>query len=114
MSPEAGAEATKCLILDRRQELGDRPGLHALLIGVSDYPNLPPASDTPKPDAGLPDLGLRPLSGTARSADALAQWIVANPDRFDRPLATCRLLISPSAAELASDPGLAPGARGPT
>ena len=29
------------LVLDRRTELGDSPGTHALIVGISDYKHLP-------------------------------------------------------------------------
>lgn len=86
--------------------LEGRPGLHALLIGVSDDPNLPPVSVPASLDAGPPDFGLRSLTGAASSADRLAQWLINHRDCFNVPLATCRLLISPSAAERAANPSL--------
>ena len=93
------------LILDRRAALGDRPGLHLLLIGVSEYENLPSADDPP--GEGL--AALRKLRSSVLSALALLRKIeqLDAEGRLVRPLATVRLLHSPAAEELALKPELA-------
>lgn len=79
------------------------PGVHALIVGVSEYPNL--ASDDAEP---LPHhFGLRRLTAAASTAFRFYQWLVSCGSRLPVPLASCRLLLSPSAAELEKTPGLA-------
>ncbi|MET0180053.1 MAG: caspase family protein, partial [Novosphingobium sp.] len=97
--------ADPALILDRRPALGGKPGLHLLLIGVSDYANLPSADDPP--GEGL--AALKQLRSSALSALALLRKIeeIDAAGRLVRPLATVRLLHSPSADELALKPELA-------
>lgn len=97
--------ADPSLILDRRAALAGKPGLHAVLIGVSEYPNLPSADDPP--GDGL--AALRRLRSSAISAYGLFQKLQAlDADRrLVRPLATVRLLHSPAPEELAKEPALA-------
>jgi Caspase domain len=80
------------------RNLGDFPGLHALLIGVSEYPNLPAISSLHLADPPPPDFGMASLTATASSANQLASWLVNHKDHFHVPLASCRLLLSPSVA----------------
>ncbi|HEU0081984.1 MAG TPA: caspase family protein [Bradyrhizobium sp.] len=97
------------LVVDRRAQVGDDvPGLHALIVGVSDYPNLPVPGDP----AGNPRFGFYKVQGPAASAAALARWLEAagNNYKLMRKLKTVRLLLAPSAAEaVASWPGQAWG-----
>ena len=97
--------ADPSLILDRRDALAGAPGLHAVLIGVSDYRFLSTADDPP--GEGL--AALKQLRSSALSAVALARKLEAldNDRRLARPLATIRLLHSPSPEEIAKDPELA-------
>jgi hypothetical protein len=97
--------ADPALILDRRPALGGKPGLHLLLIGVSDYANLPSADDPP--GEGL--AALKQLRSSALSALALLRKIeeIDAAGHLVRPLATVRLLHSPSPDELALKPELA-------
>lgn len=74
------------------------PGLHAMIIGVSDYPAL--ASG----EAGVNErpphhFGLRKLTTAARAASNVHDWLIDHADALSVPLASCRLLISPSAIE---------------
>ncbi|MFD1611154.1 caspase family protein [Sphingomonas tabacisoli] len=97
--------ADPSLILDRRAALAGKPGLHAVLIGVSEYANLPSADDPP--GDGL--AALRRLRSSAISAYGLFQKLQAldADGRLVRPLATVRLLHSPAPEELAKEPALA-------
>lgn len=78
------------LVIDRRSELGDGPGCHALVVGVSAYRHLAngaaPAAET---------FGLGQLKGPVPAARRLVTWLEDNGGRLDPPLATCRLLLSP-------------------
>jgi hypothetical protein len=96
--------AEKCLIYDARKKLGATPGLHAVLIGVSDYANL----SAPDEDPGDGLLAMQKLESSALSA-----WKVANQlkaldknQQLLRPLKTVRLLIAPSPVEVAVEPKL--------
>ena len=93
------------LVLDRRAEMGAAPGLHAILIGVSDYTYLSAADDV----AGEGLLALQKLDFAARSAAALAGKLRALDDdgRLLRRLKTVRLLAAPSPAEKDAEPALA-------
>ncbi len=96
------------LYLDRRTSLTGAAGLHAILIGVSDYSHLPEADDPPGP--GL--AALRKLNSSAATALAVAEKLVAldAAQRLVRPLATIRLLLAPSPQEIAAVPALAAAA----
>lgn len=100
--------ADPSLILDRRAELAGKPGLHAVLIGVSEYERLPGADDPP--GEGL--YALQKLESAALCAHALAEKLkeLDGLDRLYRPLKTLRLLLAPSALELQAEPGLAAAA----
>ncbi len=87
------------LVIDQRDAHTGEPGLHVLLVGVSDYPHLSP--DNPLA------FGMRPLSSTALTAFRIYQWLVAQQEHLPVPLLTCRLLLSPTPDELASEPELA-------
>lgn len=91
------------LIIDRTaQEQG--PGLHVLLIGVSDYAHL--NGDSP-PDPAL-DLGFTKLASPALSAFKIYEWLTNPPASVKPavPIKTVRLLISPSQREINADAGL--------
>jgi hypothetical protein len=71
------------------------PGVHALIVGVSEYPHLP-GSDA---DGEEVTLYLKRLTSAARSAYAVAEWVLANGARLAQPLASVRLLLAPSDIE---------------
>ncbi len=99
--------------VDNRAARGDKAGLHAFIVGVSEYPYLPPAG-TPVEQQKWPDFGMRRLTAGASSAFAVFEWLVANQDLLHVKLATCRLLLAPTPAEaarLVMPPGA--GAYGP-
>ncbi|MCY1021361.1 caspase family protein [Pyxidicoccus sp. MSG2] len=86
------------LVFDVRASLGDRPGVHALLVGVSGYRHLPPRDQPSGP------YDLKQLSSAATSTLRLFEWLQAHRDALPLPLATCRLLLTPSAGEAAAHP----------
>lgn len=90
------------LVIDNRQTLQDKPGFHALIAGVSAYANLP-APDQP---ASAASFGMRQLSATSLSAYKVYQWLLKCQANLSLPLATCRILLSPTAAELQKEPAL--------
>jgi hypothetical protein len=95
------------LIIDNRVQLANegKAGLHALIVGVSTYRHLPGGGGKPAEES----LGLQQLVGTSRSAHKMAQWLITADSRglLPQPLATVRLLISPSATKEPQLAGLA-------
>jgi hypothetical protein len=85
-----------CLVFDGRAAVGNGPGLHALIVGVGAYPYL---RDGAQPVADHWDMGQ--LSSTASSAHKVHGWLLQahQQGRLPVPLATCRLLLSPSPGE---------------
>jgi len=79
--------------------------MHALIAGVSDYPNLPIADPENRGDIAAPHFGLRKLASPAFSAFRLARALSLWAPTLAVPLATIRLLLSPSIEEnLANSP----------
>ena len=93
------------LVLDRRAAPDAKPGLHAILIGISDYRFL---SGTDEP-AGDGFAALQKLDFTALSAFKLSDKLAEldGQGRLYRPLKTVRLLIAPSPIEIVAAPRLA-------
>jgi len=83
------------LLFDRRTELNGGPGCHALIVGVSAYPHLPGGTGDPAPES----YGMTQLTCGASSAARVSDWLLARRDRLAKPLATSRMLLSPSASE---------------
>ena len=77
-------------------ERGDVPGVHALVIGVSRYRHLFDGEDPT--DAGR-RAGMGQLSTAAASAAEFAAWLLHAHKLRGRPLASLRLLLSPTAGE---------------
>ena len=91
------------LVFDNRAAVRNGPGVHALIAGVSAYPHLPGGSGPlARNTFGLQQLGSATLTGYK-----VSQWLQAHKDDFPVPLATIRLLLSPSAGEIAVEPALA-------
>lgn len=80
----------------------DGPGLHVLLVGVSAYPYL---IDGDRPCAN--PRGLAQIDCAAGTVQAMFDWLTRAGDKLGHPLRTCRLLASPSSAEVLTAPGLA-------
>lgn len=70
------------------------PGLHAILIGVSEY-------DVPRPDAPPRPFLATSLDGPARTVAALEAWLRSHSAELSVPVKTLRVLASPSAQERA-------------
>ena len=96
------------LIFDQRASLQGQSALHALIIGVSDYPHLPKNGDPPTENS----FGMEKLSSPALSAYRVFEWLSSRATSHPVPLASCRMLLLPSAAEIATEPGLAAFAGG--
>ena len=92
----------KTLVFDKRKALQGQPGLHALIVGVSAYPHLPEGTGKLARD----HFGLRQLSSAALTAYKISCWLQEQQNDLAAPLATCRLLLSPSPAELKAEPKL--------
>lgn len=86
------------LLFDARKPGDTSPGLHALIVGVGGYPNLPPAGSPQEPVAP-PRYNLKKLSSSVPSALRVARLLLRHGGRFGRPLRTCRLLLSPLGTE---------------
>jgi hypothetical protein len=76
-------------------------GVHALIVGVSDYLNLPEADEPPSDETW----NLSKLSSPALSALKIFDYLATVGLRL--PLKTVRLLLSPSSAEVQVEPRLA-------
>lgn len=95
------------LVIDERVSLAGVPGVHALIVGVSEYKNLPPLSDPPEEDKWF----LNKLTSPALSA--LKIFSLLKADSLRLPIKTVRLLLAPSEAERAVDPTLGLCGAGP-
>lgn len=84
------------LLFDDRPALGNAAGLHALIVGVGSYPYL---RDGARAVADHWDM--TQLSSTASSAYKVYEWLRRAHDegRLSVPLATCRVLLSPTPGE---------------
>jgi Caspase domain len=86
-----------------RGDFAGAAGAHALIIGISAYPNLTPSGGPTTPEA----FGMHSLSSTALAAYRVYEWLSASTTRLAVPLSTIRLLLLPSAEEIAAEPRLA-------
>ena len=93
---------TKANLFDRRDGWGDRPGAHALIVGVSSYTYLP-ADNSRTRD---PKFGLRGVASSALSAYRVAQWLINSADQLAVPLVTLSLMVAPSDREIKAEPAL--------
>ena len=84
--------------LDKREEVRGS-GLHALIIGVSDYQYLPAANQFP--DLNRVTLGLSKVNIPATGAYRVANWFKTNFWHPTVKVKTIRLLLSPSTDEMA-------------
>jgi hypothetical protein len=89
-------------IFDNRANLQGQPGLHVLIAGVSAYQNLPKQNEPLTPES----FGMRQLSSTALTAYKVYRWLLDHQQNLPVPLATCRLLLSPSSDEVTAEPAL--------
>ena len=87
------------LWVDRADRTASARGrTHALIVATSDYRHLPGGED-PAP-ASTPTFGLGQLRTPCAGALAFARWLRIHYYNPDAPLATIRLLLSPSETEL--------------
>ena len=84
-------EGQSAVVIDRRKEFVGQPGLHAILIGVSDYEYLPDYDQPPDPTK----FRFSKLSGPGLTVKAVFDWISASATRLAQPLKTCRVLLAP-------------------
>jgi hypothetical protein len=91
------------LIVDRREGLSNAPGVHALIVGVSQYEKLPGVDDPPD----VSSWNLTSLVSPALSAALLANWLLEKAEPppplttdLALPLKTLRLLLAPSLLEV--------------
>ena len=86
------------LIFPKNREEIDKskPGMHALIAGVSSYPHLHGGKDR----LGEYSFGMKQLTASALSAYRIHEWIVQHRNRFRPPLASCRFLFSPTDREI--------------
>ncbi|MER9187058.1 hypothetical protein [Mesorhizobium australicum] len=85
------------LVFDRTAELAGQPQTHAFLVGVSEYTSLPGMDQPSDPTS----FGLRRLASPALSAWEVCRWLATHADLLFRPLGSIRLVMSPSAEEVA-------------
>jgi hypothetical protein len=91
---------------DFRANLNGAAGLHAFIAGVSAYEHFSNGRGVQAANS----FGLSQLTTTASAAWNFYQWLLQRTDKLPRPLATVRLLLSPSEAELRANPGMAAAA----
>ena len=83
-------------------------GVHAVIVGISDYPYLEDGSAPPNARAPK-NGGLKQLEVSALTAARVFAWINEAGEIAGAPVATCRLLLAPRAAEKAEVDGLTAG-----
>lgn len=92
-----------------------KPGLHALIIGVSVYDFLGKVATKPTDPTMLTISNSLPqLEGPAQAARDLADFLIARKDRLTKPLSTLRFLAAPSQAEAAAGSTAFQGVMAPT
>jgi hypothetical protein len=91
------------LLIDNRDSLSEKPGLHVFITGVSDYQYLP---DDEMQESSGRSFGMCKLSCTALSAFKIFKWITDPNRKFPVGLATVRLLLSPTEAEINTIPAI--------
>lgn len=94
------------LVFDVRPGEEPAAGLHALIVGISVYPNLPGATTAPSTGSGSENLGLEQLEAPALTAHQIYRWLLAHRAELPVPLHSVRLLLAPSPSELEADPGI--------
>jgi hypothetical protein len=90
--------------LFERERAPGSDALHALIVGISNYPHLPVDPPTGRPEE--PTLGLRKLESPALTGLRIARWLISRADRLIAPLSTCSVLLLPSEAEIEIEPDL--------
>lgn len=85
-------------LYDRRAELQGKPAAHALIFGISDYPYLTGSK--------MRIFGIEGNSSAAITGYRIYRWLMKTRHHLAVPLATCRVLLSPSAKEIEVKPEL--------
>ena len=100
------------LIINNTAALARKPGIHALVVGVSEYEHLPAANAI----SGDPVFGMKSLTSPALSAFRFYQWLVDRnaKGKLALPLKTCRILLSPSPEEKQIEPKFASVSQAPS
>jgi hypothetical protein len=62
-------------VVDKRAEHAGKPGVHALIIGISNYPNLPAAGEQRTEQQKRYGLGLSRLTSAAATGFLIYQWL---------------------------------------
>jgi hypothetical protein len=83
-----------------------KPATHVLVVGVSRYDKLPENKDADPPDGVTTTFGLVQVQSPALSAFKFARWLRDTYHNPGAPLASIRLLLSPSAIEKTAEPEL--------
>lgn len=85
-------------------------GVHAVIIGISRYPHLDKGDGNLAPDNG----GMGQLAVCAKTAARIFDWVKSASAIAGAPIATCRLLLGPTQAELTDVDALTQGHYGAT
>ena len=83
-----------------------QPGLHALIIGISQHAHLPFPGQEPTKAQQRFGLGLQQLTCAATTGFRVYKWLLDHRDDLALPLLTVRLLLAATTEELASVEGL--------
>src|SRR4051794_21365769 len=79
------------LLIDNRAALAGMPGVHALIVGVSELPHAVGGTESPAEVT----FGMSGVAGAAISAQRFYDWLVETQQHLPLPLSTVRLLLSP-------------------
>lgn len=80
------------LVIDNKETLKGKPGLHVFIAGVSNYRHLPDGHG----ELGTKTYDLHQLTVAATSAFRFYKWLKQRNDHLIAPLATVRMLLSPA------------------
>lgn len=87
------------LIFDLRRKLQGEPGLHALIAGVSAYPYQQERSSNRRTGVNFHINQMARIDSAARTAYKIYHWLLERRKYLPVPLASIRLLVSPSSTE---------------
>lgn len=89
------------LVYEQHDRSPEQPGLHVFMVGVSMYPYLSRETEAHR-------FGMRQLHSSVASVYNIYTWLLENQNNLSVPLATCRLLLSPSKQERFGPPEFPP------
>lgn len=84
------------LVINNKAAMNGQPGVHIFISGVSLYKHLPGGESH---SLAVADYGMKQLSSTALSAFKFYRWITDETVSLRLPIATCRVVLSPSNGE---------------